>query len=81
MSTVINENGQDRLLCKGASEYVVSECSHYIDVNGDRQPMQDTKVKEIKDIIDKYADAALRTIALAYRDLNEGDFGEKYSNP
>jgi len=43
--------------------------------------MQDTKSKEIKDIIDSYADAALRTICLAYRDLSEGDFGEKYSNP
>lgn len=43
--------------------------------------MDDTKLKQIKDIIVTYASAALRTIALAYRDLNDGDFGEKHADP
>jgi Ca2+ transporting ATPase len=85
MSTIISNAGNGgydkRLLCKGASEYVLENCSHYLDSNGAKQVMSDVKEREIKDIIDKYAGEALRTIALAYRDLGESDFGANHSDP
>ena len=86
MSTVISNatgnGGYDkRLLCKGASEYVLEQCTHYLDASGTRKQMDDVKLKQIKDIIVTYASAALRTIALAYRDLEDGDFGEKHADP
>ena len=40
MSTIISNAGvggyDKRLLCKGASEYVLENCSHYLDTNGTR---------------------------------------------
>lgn len=86
MSTIISNatgaGGYDkRLLCKGASEYVVSQCSHYLDTEGVRHPMSDSKLIEIQGIIKQYAEEALRTIAFGYRDLNETDFGLEHQDP
>jgi len=80
MSTIISDaTGQGdydkRLLCKGASELVLAECSHYIAADGSRNPITDEKEKQIKDIIELYASNALRTIGLAYRDVGRDDFG------
>ena len=80
MSTIISNatgsGGYDkRLLCKGASEMVKSCCSHYLDENGERQELNDAKNNEIDDYIDRYASDALRTIAIAYKDLEEGENG------
>ena len=44
-------------------------CSHYLDENGERQELNDAKNNEIDDYIDRYASDALRTIAIAYKDL------------
>ena len=50
-------------------------CSHYLDENGERQELNDAKNNEIDDYIDRYASDALRTIAIAYKDLEEGEKG------
>ena len=86
MSTIGSEatgnGGYDkRLYHKGASELVLAECSHYIDAQGQRQPITDGKNKQIKDVIEMYADKALRTIGLAYRDLEKGEFGDNHDAP
>mmetsp|Transcript_16551 Transcript_16551/g.20923 ORF Transcript_16551/g.20923 Transcript_16551/m.20923 type:complete len:227 (-) Transcript_16551:1510-2190(-) len=87
MSTIIsNATGQGdydkRLLCKGASELVLAECSHYIASDGSRQQLTDSKEKQIKDIIVNYASKALRTIGFAYRDIGRTDFGGvKHDSP
>ena len=56
-------------------------CSHYLDANGERQEMNDAKNEELDGIIDRYADAALRTIAIAYKDIQEGECGENHDEP
>ena len=86
MSTIISNatgnGGYDkRLLCKGASEMVKGCCSHYLDENGDRQELNDAKNNEIDDYIDRYASDALRTIAIAYKDLSEGENGPDHMEP
>ena len=50
-------------------------CSHYLDENGERQELNDAKNNEIDDYIDRYASDALRTIAIAYKDFEEGENG------
>ena len=86
MSTIISNatgnGGYDkRLLCKGASEMVKGCCSHYLDENGERQELNDAKNNEIDDYIDRYASDALRTIAIAYKDLEEGENGPDHLEP
>ena len=56
-------------------------CSHYLDANGERQEMNDAKNEELDGIIDRYAEGALRTIAIAYKDLQENECGEKHDEP
>ena len=86
MSTIIeNATGQGgydkRLLCKGASEMVKACCSHYLDAEGVRQELNDAKNEELDGVIDRYAENALRTIAVAYKDISEGECGEKHDEP
>lgn len=42
MSTIINTpEGTKRIHIKGASEIVLESCTHYLDSNGDKQPIDD----------------------------------------
>jgi magnesium-transporting ATPase (P-type) len=57
---------------KGAAEKILETCSHYLDPNGDKQPIDDITQKKLLAEIDKLAVQALRAIAFAYKDLTEG---------
>ena len=86
MSTVIsNAHGKDsydkRLVIKGASEIVLDSCRSYIDENGQEQNLDDSVKEQVKTTITQFATKALRTIALAYRDLEQGKYGEKHDEP
>ena len=48
-------------------------------MNGDAQPINDTYKETIKnDVIKKYASKAYRTIAIAYKDIQENEAGAKH---
>jgi len=85
MSTVTqnhNLGGYDkRLQIKGASEIVCRACSHYIDENGERKPRDDTVFQTVSDHIKTYAKEALRTVAVAYKDIQEGEHGTRHDEP
>lgn len=73
MSTIITVgDNQKRIHIKGASEIVLETCTHYIDAQGNKQPIDDQMMNKINDIIKSYAKNALRTIAFAYKDIPEG---------
>jgi Ca2+ transporting ATPase len=82
MSTILvniddNEHGYDkRLHIKGAAEYVLASCSHYIDETGERKILPET-IREyiLKDVIEAFAKQALRTICCAYKDLKPDEGG------
>ncbi len=87
MSTVLeniedNEHGYDkRLMTKGASEIVLGNCSHYLDENGEKQELTDEIKDDLKtNVIEKMAREALRTLCLAYKDLEEGEGGDKHDD-
>lgn len=77
MSTVIQvaddertEHGYNkRIHVKGASEIILTVCTHYLNEAGEKKPMDEDKKREIIDVISKFAKSALRTIAFAYKDL------------
>lgn len=70
MTTIVTlEDGTRRLLIKGASEMVKNCCQSYLDASGNTQPLDDQINSEINSLIHDYASQALRTIAVAYKDL------------
>ena len=73
MSTVIpNTEGETRyrLHTKGASEIVVKLCSRYLRADGNIEEMNPEKESEMMRYIEEMANQGLRTICIAYRDVN-----------
>lgn len=86
MSTIIqNAHDKDsyarRLVIKGAAEMITKCCDFYIDENGQQCNFTDTVRTQANEVIVNYAKKALRTIAVAYRDLEPGLHGEKHDEP
>ncbi len=75
MSTIIKECGETlhnydkRIHMKGASEMVLTSCTHYLTQDGKTKTISDEMNSNLNEAIKKYANQALRTIALAYKDL------------
>ena len=69
MSTVLPlPGGGYRLFTKGASEIVLSKCTHIIAENGRIAPLSEVDKKDIlSNVVQSMASSALRTIGLAYR--------------
>lgn len=63
------ENGSVRVVCKGASEWILKDCSHYLDKSGKPIPMTSDKIKYFENTIEGMANKALRTLCLAHRDF------------
>jgi P-type Ca2+ transporter type 2B len=87
MSTVLqnvadNDNGySQRLHTKGAAEIILNLCTHYINASGDKVVLTDELKKEINTtVITKYAENALRTICLAYKELEEHEGGATHED-
>ncbi|KAF9997333.1 hypothetical protein BGZ79_008980, partial [Entomortierella chlamydospora] len=77
MSCVVEtQGGQEkyRLYVKGASEIVLRACTHYVDSDGQVKALDENARAKFDQIISGYADKALRTIALSYRDVSSSDF-------
>ncbi|KAF9167320.1 hypothetical protein DFQ26_004961 [Actinomortierella ambigua] len=77
MTTVVESpKGKEkyRVYCKGASELVLGNCTHYINFDGDVKPLDQDARDRFDQIIALYADKALRTIALSYRDVSSSEF-------
>jgi P-type Ca2+ transporter type 2C len=80
-STVVihNKDGSCRVYVKGASEWVIKDCTQYLDSNGKVQKMDDAKLAELNEYIGNMADKALRTLVLAHVDFpNEAAMGSNW---
>ncbi|KAI8562324.1 hypothetical protein RHMOL_Rhmol03G0028100 [Rhododendron molle] len=69
-------NGGLRAFCKGASEIILTMCDKIVDINGDSVPMSEEQPREITNVITSFACEALRTLCLAYKDIDDGFDGE-----
>lgn len=63
-----------RVHVKGASEIVLEACKYYIDDKGESHKLDKEAIVKFNGIISAYADKALRTIALAYRDISSKEY-------
>lgn len=64
--------GPCRLYVKGASEMILKLCSHEMALDGTRNNLTQ-KGREVifKDVVETFASAAMRTLAIAYREFSE----------
>lgn len=63
------KDGSVRVFVKGASEWILKDCTHYSDQKCDAKPLTDAKRQEIEAHIVNMADNALRTLCIAHRDF------------
>ncbi|KAJ7513635.1 hypothetical protein O6H91_23G007900 [Diphasiastrum complanatum] len=62
---------------KGASEVVLEQCSHFIDVDGTVSILTNDKIEELQGIITSFANAALRTLCLACNEIPPMEFAAR----
>lgn len=65
--------GGVRAHCKGASEIVLANCDKVINENGEVVDLDEESINLLKKTIDEFANEALRTLCLAYIDLDSGE--------
>ncbi|KAB5551752.1 hypothetical protein DKX38_009063 [Salix brachista] len=63
-------SGELRAFCKGASEIVLKMCDKILDDSGKSVPLSEEQILSISDVINGFACEALRTLCLAYKDLD-----------
>jgi Ca2+-transporting ATPase len=64
--------GGCRAHCKGASEIVLAACDKFMDETGAVVPLDKTTADKLNGIIESFANEALRTLCLGYREMEEG---------
>ncbi|KAJ9178694.1 hypothetical protein P3X46_010558 [Hevea brasiliensis] len=67
-----NKNGF-RAFCKGASEIILKMCDKIIAKDGKPMKMSQEQRKKITSVIDDFACQALRTLCLAFKDIEKPD--------
>ncbi|KAK1427763.1 hypothetical protein QVD17_16457 [Tagetes erecta] len=73
-------NGKLRAFCKGASEIILNMCDKIINEDGEIVQMSDKQRKAITDVISGFACEALRTICLAFKDLETASTSDNSEN-
>lgn len=63
-------DGGVRAFCKGASEMILKICDRVVDSNGEPVPLPEEQAKNIADVINGFASQSLRTLCLAFRDID-----------
>ena len=67
-TTVIHRpDGSVRMFCKGASEWVIKDCTTWLDNDGNCRPMTSDKLNELDNLILGMANLALRTLVLTHK--------------
>lgn len=77
MSMLLNVNGKNRLVVKGASEMVLSCCSKFHKSSGEIVNIDNGLMSNVEKAIEDMAKQALRTIVIAYKDVNGEDTTSK----
>ena len=68
-AVLFRKDGSVRVYAKGASEWILKDCTKVTNVNGGEDKMTPEKAKHIENLIEGMANEALRTLLLAHRDF------------
>ncbi|PIN03130.1 Calcium transporting ATPase [Handroanthus impetiginosus] len=72
MGVVLELPGEGRQAhCKGASEIILSACDRTLNSDGEVVPLDERSVNHLKDTIEQFANEALRTLCLAYKNIGD----------
>jgi calcium-translocating P-type ATPase len=67
-TTIVHKkDGSVTLYCKGASEWVIQDCTHYLNPEGKPVPFTADKRKDLEAFILSMAEQALRTLTLTHK--------------
>ncbi|XP_040994555.1 calcium-transporting ATPase 4, plasma membrane-type-like [Juglans microcarpa x Juglans regia] len=66
---VLPAPGQFRAFCKGASEIVLEMCDKIVNADGEAILLSTERRKDITDVINGFSGEALRTLCLAFKDI------------
>ncbi|WOK92357.1 hypothetical protein Cni_G01048 [Canna indica] len=69
--------GGYRAHCKGASEIILAACSKVLDSTGDVVPLDEATVSHLNSTIESFANEALRTLCLAYMEVEDSSLADK----
>ncbi|KAG8085992.1 hypothetical protein GUJ93_ZPchr0010g10583 [Zizania palustris] len=69
--TIQLPNGDLRTFCKGASELVLEQCNTIINSDGNIVPLSEMQKRYVLNIINSFSSEALRTLCIAFKDMNE----------
>ncbi|KAK9291104.1 hypothetical protein L1049_009291 [Liquidambar formosana] len=64
-------DGGFRAFCKGAAEIILSLCDKFVDSTGKSVHLSEEQARNITDVITGFASEALRTLCLAFKDIDE----------
>jgi Ca2+-transporting ATPase len=64
--------GALRAHCKGASEIILASCNKYLNEEGNVVPLDKATIDHLNATIDSFANEALRTLCLAYMEVQDG---------
>jgi Ca2+ transporting ATPase len=74
MSTIFQRNDKSLVMfTKGAPDFLLSLCSHYISETGEPQPIDEYFTSTMQAVIDKFAADSLRTLLLCYKHIDPSD--------
>ena len=76
MSVVVETNGCNRLITKGAPEEVFKRCTHY-ELDGENLEMEQLILTDLKTECDELSAEGFRVLAVAYRDFDKAK--DRYS--
>ncbi|KAK4348607.1 hypothetical protein RND71_031362 [Anisodus tanguticus] len=72
MGVVIELPGKGlRAHCKGASEIMLASCDSVLNSSGEIVPLDEASINHLKDTIDLFANEALRTLCIGYKDISD----------
>lgn len=73
MSTIIKKDGHYRCYAKGAPDFILRGCINYLTKDGSVQPLTEQVRQSYLDQIGKFADQSLRTMLMAYKELESAE--------
>ncbi|XP_039146378.1 calcium-transporting ATPase 10, plasma membrane-type-like [Dioscorea cayenensis subsp. rotundata] len=69
--------GSHRAHCKGASEIILAACDKVLDAEGNVIPLDEAAFNQLHSIIESFASEALRTLCLAYMEMENRFIAEE----
>uniref|UniRef100_A0A0E0DTG4 Calcium-transporting ATPase n=1 Tax=Oryza meridionalis TaxID=40149 RepID=A0A0E0DTG4_9ORYZ len=69
--TIQLPNGGLRTFCKGASEIILEQCNTILNTDGNIVPLSEMQKHNVLSIINSFASEALRTLCIAFKNMDE----------